>query len=88
MVQAIVTKSGNSYALRVPKRYIDDNHLKLGDTITIEEPLVLQRNAVRALVERGKKQGRVKSIDDPVQWQHTQRQSSDPWEEIKRDSAG
>jgi len=87
MVQAIVTKSGNSYALRVPKRYIDDNHLKLGDTISIEEPLALQRKAIGALVKRGQEQGRIKSIADPVAWQRKQRQASDPWEEVSRDSA-
>jgi antitoxin component of MazEF toxin-antitoxin module len=36
MTQGIVTKTGNSYALRVPKRYIDDNNLKLGDKVNIE----------------------------------------------------
>ncbi len=86
MVQAIVTKSGNSYALRVPKRYIDDNHLKLGDTVSIEEPLTIQKNAIDALVKQGKRQGPIKSIPDPVEWQRKQRQSSDPWEEVRRDS--
>lgn len=86
MVQAIVTKSGNSYALRVPKRYIDDNHLKLGDTVSIEEPLTIQKNAIDALVKQGKRQGAIKSIPDPAEWQRKQRQSSDPWEEVRRDS--
>lgn len=87
MVRAIVTKSGNSYALRVPKRYIDDNHLKLGDVITIEEPLTLQSEALEALVRQGKKRGPIKTIPNPVEWQRQQRQSSGPWEEIDRDSA-
>jgi len=68
MVHAIVTKSGNSYALRVPKRYIDDNHLKLGDVVNIEEPLELQRAALSALVHQGKNQGPIKAITDPVAW--------------------
>ena len=87
MVQAIVTKTGNSYALRVPKHYIDDNHLKLGDMVDIEEPLVKQKQALSALVNQGKKLGHIKAISDPVAWQRKQRQSNDPWEEIKRDSA-
>ena len=87
MVRAIVTKSGNSYALRVPKRYIDDNKLKLGDIVTLEEPLTLQKNALEALVKLGKTQGAIKTIPDPVVWQRQQRQSNDPWEEISRDPA-
>ncbi len=88
MVYAIVTKSGNSYALRVPKRYIDDNHLKLGDTVSIEEPLELQGAALSALVHQGKELGPIKAIADPVVWQREQRKSTSPWEEVKRGSAG
>lgn len=86
MIQAIVTKNGNSYALRVPKRYIDDNHLKLGDVVVVEEPLVKQKEALTALIAQGKKRGQIKAISDPTVWQRKQRQSSDPWEEVKRDS--
>ena len=88
MVRAIVTKTGNSYALRVPKNYIDDNKLKLGDVVTVEEPLTLQRSALLALVEQGKTRGAIKAISNPVEWQRHQRQSSNPWEEVSRDSAG
>lgn len=88
MTQGIVTKTGNSYALRVPKRYIDDNNLKLGDKVTIEEPLDKQQKALAALVNHGKKHGSIKSIADPVAWQRKQRTSSDPWKEVKRDSTG
>jgi antitoxin component of MazEF toxin-antitoxin module len=87
MVRAIVTKTGNSYALRVPKCYIEDNHLKLGDTVNIEDPLELQRKALDDLIEQGKKYGPIKAIADPVAWQRKQRESSDPWEEVLRDSA-
>lgn len=87
MIQAIVTKVGNSYALRVPKRYIDDNHLKLGDRVTIEEPLHEQMRALHALVEQGKKQGRIRTISDPVAWQRKQRQSGDPWVGLGHDPA-
>lgn len=83
MTQGIVTKTGNSYALRVPKRYIDDNNLKLGDKVDIEEPLVKQQKALAALVGRGKKHGPLKDITDPVAWQRKQRSWSDPWKEGK-----
>ena len=83
MTQGIVTKTGNSYALRVPKRYIDDNNLKLGDKVTIEEPLDKQRQALAALVSYGKKSGAIKGIANPVDWQRKQRLWSDPRKEIK-----
>jgi hypothetical protein len=87
MVRAIVTKSGNSYALRVPKSYIDDNKLKLGDIVTLDEPLTLQKDALEALVKRGKSKGPIKTIPNPLDWQRSQRKSTDPWEEIKYDSS-
>ena len=87
MTQGIVTKTGNSYALRVPKRYIDDNYLKLGDKVSIEEPLVKQQQALSALISHGKKNGPIKSIPNPVAWQRKQRSWSDPWEEVQNDSA-
>ena len=83
MTQGIVTKTGNSYALRVPKRYIDDNNLKLGDKVTIEEPLDKQRKALAALISHGKKRGAIKGISNPVDWQRKQRSWSDPWKEAK-----
>ncbi len=82
MTKAIVTKTGNSYALRVPKRYIDDNDLKLGDEVEIDEPITKQQKALHALVELGAKRGPIDTIVDPVAWQHSQRASSDPWDEM------
>lgn len=73
MVQGIITKTGNSYAIRVPKRYIDDNKLKLGDVVSVEEPLVKQRRALDALISHGKKHGPIEGISDPVAWQREQR---------------
>lgn len=87
MIKAIVTKTGNSYALRVPKRYIDDNHLKLGDTVEIEEPISEQQRTLHALVQLGKDKGAIKGIANPVQWQRHQRMSADPWDEVNRDSS-
>ena len=73
MVQGTITKTGNSYAIRVPKRYIDDNNLKLGDIVNVEEPLVAQQRALDALVAHGQKHGPIQGIPDPVAWQREQR---------------
>lgn len=73
MTQGIITKTGNSYAIRVPKRYIDDNNLKLGDVVNVEEPLVKQQEALKALIDYGKKHGPLKGIVDPAAWQREQR---------------
>ena len=80
MTQGIITKTGNSYAIRVPKRYIDDNKLKLGDIVSVEEPLVQQQQALEALISHGKKHGPIKGITDPVTWQRQQRS----WEERRK----
>lgn len=87
MIQAIVTKTGNSYALRVPKQYIDDNHLKLGDIVDIEEPLLEQKRALSSLVARGKRLGRIRAISDPAAWQREQRQLDEPWQDCRHDPA-
>ena len=73
MARGIITKTGNSYAIRVPKRYIDYNKLKLGDIVNVEEPLLEQQRALDALISHGKKHGPVQSIPDPVAWQREQR---------------
>jgi antitoxin component of MazEF toxin-antitoxin module len=77
MIQGIITKTGNSYAIRVPKRYIDNNNLKLGDIVDVEEPLTKQRHALDALLRHAKKQGPIKNIADPTSWQREQRDWSD-----------
>lgn len=71
MVRAIVTKWDDSYVLRVPKRYIQDNHLKPGDVVAIEEPLILQQNALAALIRHGKEHGPVRVMVDKQLWQRT-----------------
>jgi hypothetical protein len=86
MVRAIVTKTGNSYALRVPKRYIDENNLKLGDEVEISDPLTQQQRALQALMQLGKKRGPIAGITDPVAWQRRQRVADNPWDEVKRDT--
>lgn len=77
MIQGIITKTGNSYAIRVPKRYIDDNNLQLGDVVDIEEPLVKQNRALDALLRHGKERGAMKGIAEPAAWQREQRSWED-----------
>jgi antitoxin component of MazEF toxin-antitoxin module len=77
MIQGIITKTGNSYAIRVPKRYIDDNNLHLGDVVSIEEPLVKQNRALDALLQHGKERGAMAAIADPAEWQREQRSWED-----------
>jgi len=77
MTKGIITKCGNSYAIRVPKSYIVDNQLKLGDVVDVQDPLTKQREAVDALIEHGKKHSLLKEIPDPVAWQRKQRNWND-----------
>jgi antitoxin component of MazEF toxin-antitoxin module len=62
MIQGIIIKIGNYYAIRVPKRYIDNNNLKLGDKVSVDEPLTKQRQAIDALIKHGKKRGPIEVI--------------------------
>ena len=86
MVQGIITKTGNSYAIRVPKHYIDDNELKLGDSVSVGS-LVRQRQALNALINHGKKHEPIKGISDPVAWQREQRRGQTVEKKPKDDSA-
>lgn len=86
MIQGIITKTGNSYAIRVPKRYIDDNNLSLGDTVNVEEPLAKQRQALDALIKHSKKRGSIKGITDPKLWQREQRDWGDRRENLQNDT--
>lgn len=79
MTKGIITKTGNSYAIRVPKAYITENNLRLGDMVTLEEPLKKQQKALLALVAYSEKKGPLAGIDNPVEWQREQRKARDPW---------
>ncbi len=67
-----VIRTGNSYALRVPKQYIDDANLKLGQKATIQLPIPeVQQNRARVqqLFKQLQELGAYKDIKDPVAWQ-------------------
>ena len=82
MIQGKITKTGNSYAIRVPKSYIVNNNLSLGETVSIEEPLVQQNQALDMLKRQAHEKGAIQSIADPVDWQRKQRISHDPWDQM------
>ena len=86
MTQGIITKTGNSYAIRVPKRYIVDNHLQLGDVVALDEPLARQQQALVRLQQRAIADKPLTNVD-PVAWQRAIRASSDPWQNISYDPA-
>lgn len=72
---ATVIKTGNSYALRVPKSYVLDARLRLGDKAQIELPIPSKKQD-RAKVQKLLEQlqnieslGGLSSITDPVRWQ-------------------
>lgn len=72
---ATVIKTGNSYALRVPKAYVDDAALELGEKTAIELPVSRKpqdRSKIQNLLEQLQaieSDGGLMRIQDPVAWQ-------------------
>jgi antitoxin component of MazEF toxin-antitoxin module len=70
---ATVFKSGNSYALRVPKQYALDSDLSEGDKVELDlakRPHKQQdHKRIQHLIEELQASGGFKSIKDPVAWQ-------------------
>lgn len=67
-----VIKTGNSYALRVPKKYVEDARLKLGQKATIQLPITRSRQdrkRIQALLNQLQESGAYKDIKDPAAWQ-------------------
>jgi antitoxin component of MazEF toxin-antitoxin module len=75
---ATVIKMGNSYALRVPKAYVEQAKLKLGQKIQIDLPLIVpvrqNRKAVQQAIKNLQQIGAFRTIKDPVAWQREIRQ--------------
>lgn len=82
MYTATVIKSGNSYALRIPKRVVEDAHLQVGQKVTIPAPTSTPpvkhdpakiRAAFlelqRVVAENTKHGVGIGMIQDPVAWQ-------------------
>lgn len=74
---ATIIKTGNSYALRVPKSYIENAKLELGQKVQIGAPVALPKNyspeAVKKAVRNLQAVGAFRSIKDPVAWQRETR---------------
>ncbi len=70
---ATVIKTGNSYALRVPKRYVDDASLVLGQKVEVSNPLPVphsqDRDAIKKAIRNLQKIKAYSDIKDPVAWQ-------------------
>ena len=70
---ATIIKTGNSYALRVPKSYVENAKLELGQKVQIGAPVVLPKDydpeAVKKAVRNLQAIGAYRSIKDPVAWQ-------------------
>ena len=71
---ATVIRTGNSYALRVPKSYYDNFNLAVGQKIQVDQPIfdadktfdpLLFQKAVKKLQELSAYSG----IKDPANWQ-------------------
>ncbi len=72
-----VIKTGNSYALRVPKDYIKDSNLKLGQKAVIGPPIPNQKQnhqRIKDAVLKLQSVNAFKNIKDPVAWQKEIRQ--------------
>lgn len=69
---ATVIKTGNSYALRVPKSYIEDAKLSMGDKADLSLPQKYKpqdRAKIQALWKELQALKPFRSISDPVAWQ-------------------
>lgn len=68
-----VIKTGNSYALRVPKKYIDDSALMLGQKIQVSDPLVVpkaqNKREIQQAIRNLQELDAFSNIKDPVAWQ-------------------
>jgi antitoxin component of MazEF toxin-antitoxin module len=75
-----VIKTGNSYALRVPKAYVVDGRLNLGEKTAIALPTPNRpqdRVKIQSLLEELQtieRPGGLKNIKDPIAWQREMRQ--------------
>jgi hypothetical protein len=69
---ATVIRTGNSYALRVPKSYIDDGQLSLGDKTSLppaQKQKPQDREHIQQLWKELQDLKPFKGIKDPVAWQ-------------------
>lgn len=75
---ATVIKTGNSYALRVPKSYAERNNLQLGAKVTLQDPQALAGTLadLQASIKASHKKGGIgvwDKITNPSEWQRAER---------------
>jgi len=66
---ATVIKTGNSYTLRIPKKYVDDAQLELGQKAIIQLPIPQPKQnhqRIQNLLQQLQEAGVYKDIKDPV----------------------
>lgn len=69
---ATVFKSGNSYALRVPKKYIEEGNLELGQKAIIQLPIIepkQNRKRIQEILRQLQEIGAYKDLSNPSNWQ-------------------
>ncbi len=70
---ATIIKTGNSYALRVPKAYVDNAKLTLGQKVHIGAPLIVPKDydptTIKKAVRNLQEHGAFSTIKDPTAWQ-------------------
>lgn len=76
--KATIIKTGNSYALRVPKAYIEDAQLQLGQKVQVEQPVPEPEQndpkAIKQAIKKLQQTNAFKGVRDPVAWQRKTRQ--------------
>ena len=69
---ATVIKTGNSYALRVPKKYVEDAQLQSGQkaviTLPVPEPKQ-NRTRIQEIIRKLQETNIYSGIKDPAAWQ-------------------
>lgn len=67
-----VIRTGNSYALRVPKKYVEDAQLELGQKTAISLPVTKRkqdRSKIQEILRQLQETNAYEDIKDPVAWQ-------------------
>lgn len=75
---ATVIKTGNSYALRVPKAYAERNNLRPGAKVILPDPQSAGGTLadLNAIIKASRNKNKITAWDkiaDPSEWQQTER---------------
>jgi hypothetical protein len=73
---ATVIQTGGSFGLRLPKKYIDEHKLRLGEKVIIGSPQTATRSNAKRIIALFQSLNTIhafQSIPDPIAWQRQQR---------------